>query len=234
MMCRAFSAATHGGRLNQYQLTMGALVALAVLATGRVAAAQQIGIPVLQNAFLNPGTTVGVDLATGDSANSAGVAAAWAPSGGRFQVSGGVGVYDHDRGGSSAAWGIRAMIPAPRIHIPRLGVAAFGGVGGTSVSGVTEFRAPIGVSVGYRHALGAMHGVSGYVAPFYSWSHVSENGVNRSNGLLRISFGVDVIMMPGLGATLGYETGSTAQSGEPGPMGGIFGLGVSYALGHPR
>jgi hypothetical protein len=199
-----------------------------------MAAAQQIGIPVLQNAFLNPGTTVAVDFATGDSANSAGVAAAWSPASGRCQLSGGVGVYDHDRGTSSAAWGVRAMIPAPRIHVPRLGVAAFGGVGGTTVSGVTEFRVPIGVSVGYRHAVGAMHGVSGYVAPFYSWSQVNEGGVSRSNGLLRVSFGVDVIIMPGLGATVGYETGSTAQTGEPGPMGGIFGLGVSYALRRPR
>jgi hypothetical protein len=185
---------------------------------------------VLQNAFLNPGLTLGVDYGTGDSANAAGVAGAWSPSSGRFQLSGGLGVFDPDAAERSVGWGVRAMLPARRFRAEHFGVAAFVGAGGTSVSGVTEFRVPAGVSIGYRHALGDAHGVSGYLAPFYSWSHVSSDGASISNGLFRVSFGVDVVIVPGLGATLGYETGSTARRGEPGPVGGIFGLGVSYAL----
>ena len=211
-------------------------VVCCVLAVGLLSAsvrAQQIGLPVLQNAFLNAGATVGIDYGTGDNANAFGVAAAWAPSSALFQLSGGLGVYDPDLAAHSTAWGVRVMAPAPRLGGRSYGLAALIGVGGTSVNGVTEFRVPAGLSIGYRHVLDATHSVSGYATPFYSWSRMSSGGVSSTNGLLRVSFGVDVVVLPGLGVTVGYETGSTASHEEPGPEGGIFGLGVSYALRRP-
>ncbi|HEX6966949.1 MAG TPA: hypothetical protein VF166_14250 [Gemmatimonadaceae bacterium] len=206
------------------------MLAAAVLAASTSARAQQIGLPVLQNAFVNAGTTLGADYGAGSNAVGAGIAAAWVPGSTAFQLSGGLGVYAPDQGGRSGAWGLRIMAPAPKLRGRGLGLAAFLGVGGTSVNGVTEFRVPAGVSIGYRRALGTTHSVSGYAAPFYSWSRVSTGGVSSTHGQFRVSFGIDAVIIPGLGATIGYETGTTARLGEPGPTGGIVGVGVSYAL----
>lgn len=203
---------------------------LAVLTFTSPARAQEIGLPVLQNAFLNSGFTLGADYGAGSDAYAAGVAAAWAPASTIFQLSGGVGIYSPDQGERSGAWGVRIMAPAPKLKGRALGLAAFLGVGGTSVNDITEFRVPAGVSIGYRHALGATHSVSGYVAPFYSWSRVSSGGVSSTHGLFRVAFGVDAAIIPGLGVSLGYEAGPNARNGMPGPTGGIIGIGVSYAL----
>src|SRR5690242_10083686 len=211
-------------------LLASGLLAAMVLTASTAARAQQIGIPVLQNAFVNAGTTLGVDYGAGSDAYGAGIAAAWVPGSTTFQLNGGLGLYAPDHGRRSVAWGLRIMAPAPKLKGRSLGLAAFLGVGGTSVNGITEFRVPAGISIGYRRALGTTHSVSGYVAPFYSWSRVSTGGISSTHGLFRVAFGVDAVITPGLGATFGYETGTAARRGAPGPTGGIVGIGVSYLL----
>ena len=49
-------------------------------------------------------------------------------------------------------------------------------------------------------------------------------------GVVRASFGVDVTVLPRLGATLGIETGAKAKDGDPGPTGTVLGAGLSYAF----
>jgi hypothetical protein len=214
------------------------LVAAGAIATAAAAArpsqAQMLGTPVLQNAFLNPGFTIAANFGTGSDANAYGGAVAWAPRAGRVQLSGGAALFDPDVGSSRVTWGVRAMAPIPKISRPAVGVAAFAGIGGLSANGATTLRVPLGVSVGYRRALRRARGISGYVAPFYSWSHLKAAGATNSAGLFRVSFGVDVAILPILGATVGYETGGKASAGEPGPTGGLFGIGLSYALRRPR
>ena len=221
------------GSLVQRSVLIAAGATVAAVAITRPSQAQMLGTPVLQNAFLNPGFTVAANFGTGSDANAFGGAVAWAPSSGRMQLSGGAALFDPDVGSSDVTWGARVMAPIPKISRPNIGVAAFAGIGGLSANGATTLRVPVGVSVGYRRALRGGRGVSGYVAPFYSWSRVSADGAT-SAGLFRVSFGVDVAILPALGATVGFETGSTASAGEPGPTGSLFGIGLSYALRRPR
>jgi len=104
-------------------------------------------------------------------------------------------------------------------------------VGVTSKGGVTMSSFPVGVALGYRHALGTTRGISAYVAPFYSIARISGDSLSKSTGgAIRASVGVDVTVARQIGVTLGYETGADAKDGTPGPRGGVFGVGVSYAL----
>jgi hypothetical protein len=209
-------------------------VALLLAGAARDGGAQMLGVPVLQNAFTNPGITVGVNVGTGAGANAYGVAGAWSPLNGVVQLSGGIALHDPDAGSSRPTWGVRVMAPIPRVGGRSVGVAAFAGVGALRASGATETLIPVGVSVSYRRALGATRGISGYVAPFYSGSRFKQDSLSTSHGLFRVSVGVDAAVMPGLGVTVGYEGGARARDGEPGPTGGLFGVGVSYALHRPR
>lgn len=198
------------------------------------ARAQMLGAPVLQDAFLNPGVTVGLNFGSGDQAHTYGAAAAWAPSSGILQASGGAAVFAPSVGSSHITWGLRVMAPVPLVGGRTFGLAAFAGVGGLNASGARETLLPIGVSVAYRRALGAKRGISVFVDPFYSWARSKQDTVSRSHGSFRVSVGVDAAVLPGLGVTVGYEGGSRAHGSEPGPTGGLFGIGVSYALHHPR
>lgn len=217
------------------RVIVGWLGAMLVMAAGTSAAgAQMVGAPVLQDAFLNPGVTLGLNFGSGEQAHTYGGAAAWAPSSGILQVSGGAALLDPSVGSSHVTWGLRVMAPVPHVGGRTFGVAAFAGVGGLNASGARETRLPIGVSAAYRRSLGAKRGISVYVAPFYSWSRLKQDTVSTSHGSFRVSVGVDAAVMPGLGVTVGYEGGSRARGGEPGPTGGLFGVGVSYALHHPR
>ncbi|HEX6536171.1 MAG TPA: hypothetical protein VF041_16390 [Gemmatimonadaceae bacterium] len=209
----------------------------AMLATAGVAGrgeAQVVGMPVLQNAFANPGLTIGLDWGTGAGANAYGIAGAWAPTRAFVQVSGGVALHDPDVGSKRTASGLRIMAPIPKVGGRNFGVAGFVGVGALRAGHGTETLIPIGASVAYRRALGATRGVSIYAAPFYSWSRFKQDSVSTSHGLVRFSVGVDAVVVPGFGLTVGYEGGARAHDGEPGPAGGLFGVGVSYALHRPR
>jgi hypothetical protein len=211
---------------------VGAVVSLS-LAVVCSARAQMLGAPVLQNAFTNRGFTVGVDFGTGSDLSSYGGALAWSPMSAKYQLSGGVAYLDPKNGSGTATYGLRLMVPVLRQN-SAFGAAPFVGVGGATIDGVTDWQIPLGITGAYRRALGTKgRGVSGYVSPFYTWARVRENRQTITNGLFRVSVGVDAAVLPQVGVTVGYEFGQKAGEGEPGATGGIFGLGVSYALHKP-
>ncbi|MGI8496570.1 MAG: outer membrane beta-barrel protein [Gemmatimonadaceae bacterium] len=233
---------------------MRALLTIAVtVGTGLLAGpahAQMLGVPVLQNAFYNPGITVAANYGTGDHISAYGGAAAWAPGSGRLVLSGGAGAYKPSGGSSQFTWGGRLSLPIYQLMGGSAGVALFGGIGGanasvptatpecvpaldcfgSSTTRVSVLRVPAGAALGYRAAF-AGRGASLYVAPFYGWSRVSVSGGSSANAAqFRVSVGADVAVLPSVGLTVGYETGATAKNGDPGPTGGLFGVGLSYAL----
>jgi hypothetical protein len=196
--------------------------------------AQMLGVPVLQNAFGNAGITIGADVGVASHAKGYGGAIAWSPASARFQVSAGGGVVSPDQGSTVATWGARVSVPVYQFGSGAFGVALFAGTGAASQQGVMELRVPAGATLGWRHALGAQRALSLYVTPFYSWARVSGGDATSSAGRIRISGGADFALFPGVGITAGVEAGSTAPAGDPGPSETVFGVGVSYALRHPR
>lgn len=196
----------------------------------RAVRAQMVSVPVLQNAFLNSGVTIGANVASAQRATVWGGAVAWVPARSVVQLSAGLALFDPDSGSNRATWGARAMFPIPKLGTRSIGVAAFAGVGGLRSGGGTETRIPLGATIGYRRALGERRAVSAYLAPFLSWSRFKRDSVSESGGLFRISVGLDVVIAPRIGLTVGYEGGGRASRGEPGPTGGLWGVGLSYAL----
>ena len=211
-----------------------AVLAAALLARPIPALAQIPSVPVLQNAFTNPGVTVAANFGTADNIRNYGAAAAWAPASGRLQVSAGAGIVDPDEGDTATGLGARIAVPVRTFRDETLGVGLFGGAG-FAKSEVWEFRFPIGASAAYRRALGTTRAISVHASPFVLVSTCDCDALNVSgSALFRISFGVDVIVMPGLGLTLGYEAGANAKDADAGPRSGVFGIGVSYAFRRPR
>jgi hypothetical protein len=197
------------------------------------AEAQMPSLPVLQNAFANPGLTIAVNYGRSDDAQAYAGALAWAPTNTRFQLTAGFGAMDPDPGDRSSAWGARASVPITQTMMDgKLGIGAFAGVGGASQDTVSLLHVPGGVSVSFRTRLGERRGISFYAAPFYSWARAKIDDESDSKGLVRVSLGVDIAVVPSLGITVGYELGQTADedAGEPGATGGMFGVGLSYAL----
>ena len=213
---------------------MALLVALATLAGPGSAPAQMLGVPVLQNGFTNPGITVAVNYGTADGVRGYGIAAAWAPPSGLFQVSGGVGGYDPDQGKTWASYGGRFAVPLTRFTgNGSFGVAPFAGIGAANREGVSILHVPVGVAAGYRRALGATRAISAYGSSFYGWTRATSDAdtdASEQKGLIRFSIGLDVTVIPSLGLTLGYELGAKAAGDEPGPGSSIFGIGLSYAF----
>lgn len=209
------------------------LAAALATAGAHPASAQMVGVPVLQNAFTNPGVTFGADFAAASGAVVYGGALAWVPQNGKVQLSGGFGVLDPDNGSGKATWGARAMLPIRALGSRSLGVAAFAGVGSLSAGGATETRIPLGASVGYRATLGERRAISAYVAPFVDYSRLKHDSATDNKTLFRVSLGVDVAIASQFGLTVGYEWGTRAPEGSPGPAGGLFGVGLSYALRKP-
>ena len=203
----------------------------AMLGTAGSCLAQMPATPVLQNAWANAGITLAADYGKAQNASAIAGALAWAPTQSRFQLSAGAGVVRADSGGSQGAYGARLSIPLKSFASGSLGTAIFGGVGVTSKGGVTMSSFPIGVALGYRHALGTTRGISAYVAPFYALSRIKGDSLTEpKGGAIRASVGLDITVAPQIGLTVGYETGADAKEGKPGPRGGVFGVGVSYAL----
>ena len=206
-------------------------VVLAILLGASSAGGQLPGVPVLQNAFSNPGLTIGINYGKGDESKAYAGALSWAPGSARFQVTGGFGAFEADGADRASAWGARASVPITQTMMAgKLGIGAFAGVGGASQNGVSLLHVPAGASVSWRTRLGERRGISLYAAPFYSWTRVSFDEESQNKGLLRASFGVDVAIVPSLGITVGYELGQKAGEDEPGATGGTFGVGISYAL----
>ena len=192
---------------------------------------QMLGVPVLQNAFANPGFTIAANYATEPDAQAYGLAAAWSPRGARFQISGGAGAFSPDEGSSMGTAGLRVMVPVATLLGGALGIAGFAGGGGGSRDQLSIVSVPVGAAIGYRMAL-AGRGVSLYAAPFYNWSRAAvEDEDAVSAGVVRGSVGLDVGLFRTLGITAGAEFGAKPDEGKPGPQGTRFGIGLSYAFG---
>ena len=195
-------------------LTIVAAVVALSFALALSARAQMLGAPVLQNAFTNRGFTVGLDFGTGSDLTSYGGAVAWSPASAKYQFSGGVGYLDPKNGSATATYGARLMVPVLNRSSP-FGVAPFVGMGGANFDGVNDWQIPLGISAGYRRAIGTNgRGISAYVSPFYTWARVRENGQTDTHGLFRVSIGVDAAVLPQVGVTVGYETGQKAGDEE--------------------
>ncbi|HVE79065.1 MAG TPA: hypothetical protein VNA89_09405 [Gemmatimonadaceae bacterium] len=209
------------------------LVIFAFALASRGLAAQMPAVPTLQNAFANPGFTAAGNIGRADDATAYGLAAAWAPGGARFVVSGGVGGMNPDAeagGGTHFAAGLRVAVPVWRNAAGSFGAAAFGGAGGAWRSRTGMTVVPVGVSVGYRRVLGERFAVSVYGAPFYAWHRTDLGDETQSASLFRGSVGLDVGFSPRFGATFGVELGGEADTGDPGPRSPVYGVGVSVAL----
>jgi hypothetical protein len=175
---------------------------------------------------------VAVDIA-GGSGTLYGGAIGWAPSGGRFQFSGGVGALSPKGGGGSrVVYGGRVAMPLKQMMSGKLGIAGFAGIGGGSVkSGDTtgsKSIVPAGVAIGYRQAIGtAGRGVSAYLDPNYQF----HSGTKGNKGYFRVGGGLDLGVSARFGVTLGFESGANAKAGAVGPSSGLYGVGVSMKLG---
>src|SRR6478672_1614042 len=132
---------------------VGTVIAFA-LAHVPVARAQMLGAPVLQNAFANRGVTVGVDFGSGSDHSSYGGAVSWSPMSAKYALSGGIAYLDPKFGSGTATYGARLMVPVFH-RFPEFGVAPFVGMGGATRDGVTAWQIPLGISAGYRRALGS-------------------------------------------------------------------------------
>jgi hypothetical protein len=228
------------------------LIILAVVTSGMAwpSSAQIPGAPVLQNVWATPGVVGALDIGTGSGGSVYAAAGSWTPGSGRFELSGGLGYQRLGGGaGSRGVYGVRAAIPFGGAT-STFGFGAFAGIGGgpsrvtaadtiftpggpqvTGIDSVTStVQIPLGVSVGWRHAIGATHGVSIYASPSYTFFSGGNGG---SGGLIRGAIGADFGITSKLGATVGFEFGATREQGFGGPTGSSFGLGLSYAFSHP-
>lgn len=201
-----------------------------VTVTAATAVAQMPGAPVLQNAWAAPGMVVALDIG-GGSGTMYGGAVGWAPSSGRFQLSGGAGAQSPKGGTSRLVYGVRAAFPIMQMMSGKLGIGGFIGAGGgaakagdtTSSKGII----PAGVAIGYRQAIGtAGRGISAYVDPNYQY----HSGASTKKGYFRVGGGLDVGVSARFGVTLGFESGAAAKAGEVGPPGSLYGVGVSMKL----
>jgi hypothetical protein len=213
---------------------VGALSLIVFFVASEKLGAQLPGTPVLQNAWASPGIVVALDIGGGSvgSGPAYAGAVAWAPSSGRFQLSGGAGMQSFSGSASRAVYGARAALPVTQMMGGNLGVAAFVGIGGGASRAGDSVRAtsviPAGIAIGYRRSVGAGgKGFSIYADPNYQY----QSGSKNKKGYLRVGAGVDAGITPRFGLTVGLESGATAAAGSVGPRGMLFGIGASMKLG---
>lgn len=196
------------------------------------AAAQVPGLPVLQNAFSNAGLAFAGNFGAGSGHSYYGAAAAWGlGSTGTFLVSGAAGA-ERSNGATRGAYGGRASMRL-WASTAGLGLSGFAGVGGAMrtrtgsvLTNPAVLMTPVGVSIGYRRALGTTRGISAYASPFYRWVR-TDSATAVSSGSFRVSAGVDLSLTPSIGITLGGEGGGSSG----GRTSTAFGAGVTFVTG---
>jgi hypothetical protein len=200
------------------------------------------GVPVLQNAFANPGFAAAANFGSGGGASTFGGAAAFAAASGRIQFSGGLGLFTPKNGNGRFAYGARAFAPLVGGMGGKIGFGVFAGVGGAagghSTAAATADTAnsssvtlvPVGASAAYRMAIGTSHGFSIYASPIFTWYNKGGTGTGTGN-VVRVSVGADVGVTSSIGVTLGTEFGGNADDRTLGPRGTLFGAGLSFAFG---
>ena len=194
--------------------------------------AQVPGVALLQNGFTGRGLAVAANFGSSSGQSYFGAAAGWG-LGTRFMVSGAAGMQ-RARATSRGAYGGRATMGVWSSAGGSLGAAAFVGVGGaartregTVVTNPALMSVPVGASIGYRRNMGTRGSISGYVAPFYSWSR-ADSGTVASSGAFRASAGIDVGFSPSLGATVGAEFGASRGSNS---RNAILGAAITFVPG---
>lgn len=217
--------------LLQMPLALPALALTTMLLVPPASSAQMPSLPVLQNAFTNPGFTVAANYGAGGGDFALGLAAAWAPGGGRFQVAGGVGVFRPDADDEYTTAGGRVSVPVAHFMDGNLGLATFAGAGGAWREGVTLMDVPVGLGIGYRWFVGDGRGASVHLAPMYRFiRHGTAEGTSTQASLFRVAGGVDMTVWRTLGMTVGYEAGTTSQEVPDSPPRGVLGLGLGWAF----
>lgn len=214
-----------------------ALAAVLVAASVRAADGQMPGLPVLQNAFANPGITVAGNVGYSADALAYGAAAAWAPGSARYVISGGVGglttdvLSVDDEQVTVPAAGVRVSVPVALLWEDALGVAVFAGAGGATRDEWRQVDVPVGAGIGWRRAFGVSRGISVHAAPMIRWSRNSfEDGSSSSATLFRFAAGVDVTLSPSFGLTIGIETGPRDEDAAPTLARNVGGAGISYVF----
>jgi len=214
-------------------LVRGAATACLLLGLAHPVLGQMPGVAVLQNAFANPGVTVGGFYGNADGSSAYGVAGAWAPRD-WVQLTAGGGAFEVGESTRPAA-GARAAVSLGRfvgfLRRESFGAALFGGYGWGGRDGLTASTIPLGLALGYRRTLGAARAISVYAAPFYARYQQSGLGLAETTGsFFRGSVGVDVALFRTVGLSIGWEGGAAADDASAGPRGSVFGAGVSYAF----
>jgi hypothetical protein len=209
-----------------------ALLASTLALAGSIGA-QVPGVPALQNAFLNPGIGVAGNFGGGSGQSFYGVAAAWGPLGGRFQISGAAGAQNANDA-TRGAYGGRVAMNVWTSRNGSLGASAFVGVGGAPgtedndvVTNPATLIVPGGISVAYQRPIGDKRGISVYASPMYRWTRLDDGDVDSGGGF-RVSFGVDFSLTQSIGVTAGGELGSGDSETS---SGGVFGAAVTFVPG---
>jgi hypothetical protein len=217
------------------------VIAIPLLLVAGQMRAQVPGLPVLQNAFVNPGIAIAADFGGGGGQSFGGLAGGWGlgasanRGSARIQVSGAAGAA-RGNGSVRGAYGGRAAFSAWTSAGGTLGVAAFAGVGGAprtrangSVTNAAVMTIPAGVSFAYRRPVGATRGMSIYASPMFSWVRTSTDVSTASASGFRGAVGFDFAFSPSLGATIGGEFGTQTSGGRGGS--GSFGAAISFVPG---
>lgn len=211
------------------------LSCLLIIALAHVGEGQLPNAPVLQNAFVNPGVTAALNFSNLSGASSYAGAAAWAPGSARFQFSAGLGAQTHSSEPTRTIYGARVNIPFVGAT-SSVGFSAFVGYGALSGGSLDSAEAkslvPIGVTAGYRKAVGSTHGFSIYGSPIYEI--VTRGGGASNVNVFRGAIGLDVGISSSIGLTLGLEFGGSEPTGSGKPSGTAFGGAISYAFSAGR
>jgi hypothetical protein len=228
--------------INSRTALLASIIALGGTTSGL---AQMPGVPVLQNAFVNPGWTAALNLAGLGGASSYGAAGAWSSGAGAttplaLQLSAGVGFQTRSGHPTQTIFGARANVPflfgSPSDREGRRFAASlfagYGvrsaegeGEGGQPDSAVAKTVLPIGATFSYRTPVGATRGFSLYVSPIYEQLTSVRGG---SVSAFRASVGLDIAITPSIGATLGIEFGQTGVAGSGRPTSESYGFALSY------
>jgi len=229
---RRTSGAPRAGRLWLQLLRKGVSAGVAALVLSAAAGAQMPGAPILQDAWATAGLVGAVNVGGGSGSVYAG-AVSWTPGAGRFELSGGLGFQSRTGLSSHTVYGLRAAIPFGGAS-STFGFAAFAGIGGGSGrrstsadSAANTAEIPVGAAIGWRHALGASHGLSVFASPAF----VFFTGGAKSGGLFRSGLGADFGITASLGVTAGVDLGGSRANAVGGPSGVLYGVGLSYAFG---
>jgi hypothetical protein len=188
------------------------------------------GLPVLQNAFAYPAVAVAANVGYSTDALTLAGAASWVPASARYMVSAGAGLVSPEEGDENAlAAGGRVAVPLRQFLDGALGVAAFAGAGGAWLDAFDQVDVAAGVGIGWRRAFGVGRGVSLHTAPHVRWVRNSlDDGSSSSAWVARISAGVDLTITSSIGATIGFEAGSTDEVSAPLMTSSVVAAGLSY------